>query len=104
MIVGRGSQHFLRDRNDALRFFLYASKAEKVRRLITEGKNNSEAEELVDTVDRERADFIKAYFHAEWPNRSIYHAMFNTDAGEEMVVRAILDFYRESQSSELPAD
>ena len=71
MIVGRGSQHFLRDRNDALRFFLYASKAEKVRRLITEGKNNSEAEELVDTVDRERADFIKAYFHAEWPNRSI---------------------------------
>lgn len=30
------------------------------------------------------------------PNRSIYHAIFNTDAGEGMIVRAILNFYQQS--------
>ncbi len=39
VIVGRGSQHFLRDRKDTLRFFLYASTQEKVRRLISEGNS-----------------------------------------------------------------
>src|SRR5438552_5940660 len=75
VIVGRGSQHFLRDRKDTLRFFLYASREAKVRRLTSQGKTESEAQALVDTVDRERAAFIKQYFHADWPNRSLYHAM-----------------------------
>ncbi len=34
IIVGRGSQHFLRSRDDTLRFFFYASKDEKVRRFV----------------------------------------------------------------------
>lgn len=52
--------------------------------MVSEGTGKADAEALVDTVDHERAAFIKEYFHAEWPNRSIYHAMFNTDAGENM--------------------
>ncbi len=59
---------------------------------------------LVDTVDRERAAFIKEYFHVEWPNRSIYHAMFNTDTGDEAVIQAILNFLQQSQSTGLAAD
>ena len=55
VIVGRGSQHFLRDREDVLRIFLYAAKEEKVRRLIARGESEAKAEELVETVDRERA-------------------------------------------------
>lgn len=92
VIVGRGSQHFLQNRKDAVRFFLYAPRKAKVRRLVGEGTKETDAEMLVDAVDRERAAFIKAYFHADWPNRSVYHAMFNTAAGEETVVRAILSF------------
>jgi cytidylate kinase len=92
VIVGRGSQHFLRDRDDTLRFFLYGSKEEKIRRLVAEGRTSTDAEVLVDTIDRERAAFIKNYFHADWPNRSLYHAMVNTDTGGETVVRAILSF------------
>lgn len=90
VIVGRGSQHFLRDQTGALRIFLYASREAKVRRLESEGTARAEAEELVDTVDNERAAFVDRYFHMEWPNRSIYHAMLNTDAGDELIVRAIL--------------
>ena len=90
VIVGRGSQHFLRARSDTLRFFLYASREEKLRRLIAEGKTEADAEVLVDTVDRERAAFIKRYFHVEWPNRSVYHAMLNTAAGDDTVIQVIL--------------
>jgi CMP/dCMP kinase len=90
VIVGRGSQNFLRDHADALRIFLYAPREAKVRRLEAEGIRRTEAEELVDTVDDERAAFIAKYFHMEWPNRPIYHAMLNTDAGDEPVVRSIL--------------
>lgn len=92
VMVGRGSQHFLQDRTDTLRFFLYAPKADKVRRLQSQGNTEKEAEDLVDTVDHERAAFIKQYFHVDWPNRPIYHAMLNTAAGDEAVVRAILSF------------
>jgi cytidylate kinase len=94
VLVGRGSQHFLRDRQDTLRLFLYAPREEKVRRLLLRGKNEGEAEELVDTVDRERADFIAKYFGVEWPNRSLYHAMINTAIGDETVVQTILNFMK----------
>lgn len=104
VIVGRGSQHFLRNRDDTLRFFLYASKQGKVRRLAAEGNSQADAERLVNTVDHERADFIREYFHADWPNREIYHAMFNTDAGEEAVVRAILNFFQQRHSTTVAAD
>ena len=92
VIVGRGSQHFLRTRSDTLRFFLYASREEKLRRLIAQGKTEAEAGVLVDTVDHERAAFIKRYFHVEWPDRSVYHAMLNTAAGDDTVIRVILSF------------
>jgi len=36
---------------------------DKVRRLLAPGKSDKEAEELVDSVDRERADFIHKYFN-----------------------------------------
>jgi cytidylate kinase len=100
VIVGRGSQHFLRDRSDTQRFFLYASGREKVRRLVGEGKTEPEAKALVETIDRERAAFIKKYFRVKWPNRSIYHAMLNTAAGDETVIRAILSFQNNVSSGQ----
>jgi hypothetical protein len=95
VIVGRGSQHFLRDRPATLRIFLYASRQAKVRRLRSQGIAGSEAEHLVDTVDREHSAFVEKYFDIQWPNPPTYHAMFNTDLGEERVIQAILQL-RES--------
>src|ERR1700726_4932661 len=77
VIVGRGSQHFLRNRPDALRVVLYAPREEKVRRLLAPGQSEKEAQQLVDTVDRERVDFIQKYFRVDWPDRSAYHTMIN---------------------------
>lgn len=94
VIVGRGSQHFLRTRPDALRVFLYAPREDKVRRLLARGKSQTEAQQLVDTVDRERADFIQKYFHVEWPDRAIYHTMINTAIGDQTAVQMILDLMK----------
>ena len=99
VIVGRGSQHFLRARKDTLRFFLYASKREKVRRLVAQGKPEADASELVNTVDRDRASFIKKYFHVNWPNRSLYHAMLNTGVGDETVILAMMSFLQQNRST-----
>src|SRR5580658_1274549 len=94
VIVGRGSQQFLKNREDTLRVFLYAPREDKVRRLLARGKSDGEAEQLVDTVDRERVDFIQKYFHVEWPDRVVYHTMINTAVGDEAVVHMILDFMK----------
>lgn len=99
VIVGRGSQYFLRDRDDTLRIFLYASREDKVKRLQSRGKSEEEAQELVDTVDGERADFIAKYFHAEWPNRELYHAMINTAPGDAAVIEAIVSLMKTVESA-----
>jgi cytidylate kinase len=90
IIVGRGSQQFLKSRPDTLRVFLYAPREDKVRRLLSRGKSEKEAEELVDSVDRERTDFIQKYFNVDWPDRPIYHTMLNTAIGDECSANMIL--------------
>jgi cytidylate kinase len=94
VIVGRGSQQFLKNRPDTLRVFLYAPRGDKVRRLLARGKSEEEAEQLVDTIDRERSDFVQKYFNVEWPDRAIYHSMINTTIGDEAVLNMILDFMK----------
>ncbi len=100
VIVGRGSQHHLRDRGDTLRIFLFAPREAKIDRLVNEGITAQEAENSVDIVDKERADFIERYFNMEWPNRDLYHAMLNTAAGDETVVRLIMDLRHEVDKSQ----
>jgi cytidylate kinase len=97
VIVGRGSQHHLRSREDTLRVFLFASREAKILRLVSEGLPNGEAEQSVDTVDKERAVFLARYFNIQWPGREQYHAMLNTELGDETVVRLILDLRRASE-------
>ncbi len=90
VIVGRGAPYFLREHPDVFHVFLYAPRAEKLRRLRQLGKSEKEAEELVDTVDRDRIEFVKHYFGADWPTRSLYHMMINTAIGNENVISTIL--------------
>ena len=94
VIVGRGSQQFLKSRPDTLRIFLYAPREDKVRRIVARGKSEKDAEQLVDTVDQERADFIQKYFNVRWPDRPVYHALINTAIGDEAVTSTILDLAR----------
>ncbi len=91
VVVGRGAPFFLREQPDAFHVFLYAPRAEKLRRLLQDGCAKPDAEDLVDTVDRERIAYVKHYFDADWPTRSLYHVMINTAVGNEAVIETILN-------------
>jgi len=93
VIVGRGSEYFLRNRQDVFRAFLYASRTFKIHRLITAGTPQEKAITDVDTIDRDRAAFVKRYLKLKWPERQLYNVMFNTEAGDcfvaDMLVRCV---------------
>jgi cytidylate kinase len=90
IIVGRGSAFFLQQRTDTLRIFLFAPREFKLRYLQAHTQNEAKANELVDSVDRNRRAFVKHYFGVEWPHRPAYHAMLNTALGEELTIATIL--------------
>ena len=94
VIVGRGAPYFLRQRDDSFHVFLYAPRSEKLRRIEARGVSPQDAQELVETVDRERMHFVKHYFGADWPTRSLYHLMINTAIGDENVLSALLHTLR----------
>ena len=91
VIVGRGANWFLRNRNDAFHAFLYAPYDEKMRRTIAQGETEREAANLLESVDRERAAFVRKYYGKEWPDRSLYNLMMNTKIGDEAAVNALLN-------------
>ena len=91
VIVGRGSAHYLGSRRDAFHVFIYAPFANKVRRLRSIGKSEEQANALAESVDRDRAAFIKRYFNLEWPAIHRFHLMVNSSIGDTVVVDTILD-------------
>jgi cytidylate kinase len=91
VIVGRGSAYYLKDQPDSFHVFIYAPFEEKVRRLQQAGKSEEEATELVQTVDRDRADFIRQNFGIQFPARHFFHLMVNSTMGEAAAVQTVLD-------------
>jgi cytidylate kinase len=90
VVVGRGSAYYLARRSDAFHVFVYASTNAKVRRLMSMGRSGTDALELVETVDRDRAVFIKRYFGVDWPSRHWFHMMINSGMGDEVAVDTIM--------------
>ena len=100
VVVGRGSAYYLQDRPDAFHVFVYAPFDDKVRRLKARGKSEREAIQLAESVDRDRAAFIKQYFKVEWPDRHWFHMMVNSAIGEDAAVETILntmELYKKQQ-------
>jgi cytidylate kinase len=90
VIVGRGAPWFMRGRADAFSVFFYAPRSEKLRRVLLRAGDQAEAEQLIDTVDTERATFVKHYFGKEWPTRCLYHCMLNTVMGDEECIKTLM--------------
>jgi len=103
VIVGRAAAYFLRERADTFCVFLYAPRDLKYRRVLAEVKNEAETRHLIDTVDQERAAFIRHYYNVEWPARYLYHVMLNTAAGEDAAVETILNLIDAANRRETPA-
>ena len=70
--------------------FFYASRDQKIRRLIARGETEDRAIQQVDTTDRARAAFVRQYLGLKWPEPHLYHAMFNTEMGESRVAAMLI--------------
>lgn len=103
VIVGRGSAYYLQGRADTFHVFVYAPLKDKIRRLRGRGKSPADATHLAETVDQERAAFIKEYFGVDWPDRSKFHLMINSSSGEVAVVETILHAIKLAQASPVGA-
>ncbi len=103
VIVGRGSPYILRKRHDTFRVFIFASREQKIQRLKGLKMKEQEAHEMVDAIDHERALFVRKYFNAEWPCRTLYHLMLNSDTGIDFVTETILQAMDRIESERTPA-
>jgi len=90
IVVGRGAPWFLRERAEAFHLFVYAPYDVKLNRVQAQGKTREEAEELLASVDKERAAFVKKYYNKIWPQRDLYHMMINSKVGYEVVADLVL--------------
>jgi hypothetical protein len=102
VIVGRGSQYFLRNRKDVFQVFLYASRDHKIRRLISKGERQDRAIQLIDTTDKARAAFVQQYLGLKWPERHLFHAMFNTEMGESCTAAMLLQCVKQFEGEHAP--
>jgi cytidylate kinase len=89
VIVGRGSAYFLQSMTGVFHVFVYSTKEDKIRRLRKQGRSSAEAAHLIETVDQERAAYIKRYHGKCWPERSLFNLMVNTSCGEDTAVELI---------------
>jgi cytidylate kinase len=90
VIVGRASQCILQKRVDAFHVFIYAPRAERLRRVRSRHASRAEADLAMDARDQERATLIRRYFNQDWSNRHLYDLMISSKLGEEVVLSTIL--------------
>jgi cytidylate kinase len=90
VIVGRGGQCILQDRDDALHVFLYGPFERRVARVARTAKPGENPEEMVRATDRMRHAYIRRFFNQEWTNPHLYDLMLCMTIGEAAAVDAVL--------------
>ena len=106
VIVGRGSQCILRRRSDTFHVFIYAPRAERLRRLCSQQPKLTEAEAGVElgSQDRTRATYVRRYFHQDWFDRRLYHLMLCSSLGEDAAVSTIVQAMGKMPENSVPPD
>jgi len=92
VIVGRGSQCILQQRDDAFHVFVYAPRGERLARLLRRDPrlSKAEAEKKLDSEDATRAAYVRDHYREDWQNRHLYQLMLSSCLGEKEAVSIIL--------------
>ena len=90
VIVGRGAECVLQDREDVLRVFIYAPWKERVARVRARVERGRDLKEVIGETDRERASYIRAYYGCEWKDPHLYHLMISSQIGIERAASTIV--------------
>ncbi|HSA57892.1 MAG TPA: cytidylate kinase-like family protein [Gemmatimonadaceae bacterium] len=97
VLVGRGAQSYLRERQDALHVLCCAPHEALVERVMQrEGVSREQADALVVEKNRQRHEYVRQHWQREWLAPVNYHLCVNTgwlglDGALELVVRLARD-------------
>lgn len=97
VVVGRGAQAFLAQREDILHVHCYAPHDALVERtMMREGISEEEADRMVKTKNQQREAYVKRMFGRAWLAPEHYHIMLNTAwLGQDRCVDLVLDLARD---------
>jgi len=92
VIVGRGSQCILQQREDVFHVFVYAPRGQRLSRLLRRDARLSkgEAEEKLDAEDEIRAAYVRDHYREDWQNRHLYQLMISSCLGEKEAASIVL--------------
>jgi cytidylate kinase len=105
VIVGRGSQCILQQRDDAFHVFVYAPRRQRLERLLSRNARLSKAEMEKKMVaeDATRAAYVRNHYGEDWQNRHLYHLMISSSLGEKEAVAIILSALHSTTAGAAPA-
>jgi cytidylate kinase len=79
VLVGRGAQCVLAERDDAMHVFCYAPQAALVRRTVEQlGLTTTEAEKRVADTNRQRERYVRRHWNRAWRDPGNYHVCLDT--------------------------
>ena len=97
VVVGRGAQAYLAQRDDVLHVHCYAPHDALVERTMRrEGISEEEADRMVKAKNQQREAYVKRMFGRSWLAPEHYHIMLNTAwLGQDRCVELVLELARE---------
>ena len=100
VIVGRGSQCILQQREDAFHVFIFAPRGERLARVLRRdaGLSKHDAEKKLDAEDAARAAYVRDHYGEDWQNRHLYHLMLSSCLGVNEAASIILSALHSSRA------
>jgi cytidylate kinase len=90
VIVGRGSQCILRDKEDVFHAFIYGRRDDRAKRLHTRVKPGTDVNALMRTKDAQRVEYIRRHYKENWLNPYLYDIMIDSKNDSEKTARLIV--------------
>jgi hypothetical protein len=90
VIVGRGSQCVLQDKEDVFHTFVYAQWADRVRRIQMRETHHTDVAALIHSVDEERLRYVRLYYGENQADPHLYDLMVNSQGRADIAAGLIL--------------
>ncbi len=80
ILVGRGAQSYLGEREETLHVFIVGSREARVQAAMSRlDMSRKDAEDAVDRIDAGRRRYVKTHYKRQWDDPVNYHLVFNSD-------------------------
>lgn len=90
VIVGRGGQCILRQRDNVFHVSVFGPHQQKIERMRNRLAPGTDAERFMEETDRRRAAYISRFYGEDWKDRRLYHLVISSVLGLETVRDTVL--------------